>query len=253
VVALFAPVLAPYPPTQVHFDTPFQRIGTEGFWLGTDDLGRDVMSRVFYGTRASLEVGLLSVALAVVLGTPLGLLSGYWNWLDAIVSRLTDLMLAFPFLIIAVGLAAINGASLTNAAVALGISQVPTMIRVVRAETLRWKEADFVRSARALDASSARIMAQHLLPNTASAIIVQATVIMPVAIIGEATLSFLGLGITPPAPSLGIMLSDAQQYIFRSPAAAVVPGLVIVIICLGFNFFGDALRDALDPTTSSKR
>jgi len=253
VVALFAPVLAPYPPTQVHFDTPFQRIGTEGFWLGTDDLGRDVMSRVFYGTRASLEVGLLSVALAVVVGTPLGLVSGYWNWLDAIVSRLTDLMLAFPFLIIAVGLAAINGASLTNAAVALGVSQVPTMIRVVRAETLRWKEADFVRSARALDASSARIMAQHLLPNTASAIIVQATVIMPVAIIGEATLSFLGLGITPPAPSLGIMLSDAQQYIFRSPAAAVVPGLVIVIICLGFNFFGDALRDALDPTTSSKR
>ena len=126
------------------------------------------------------------------------------------------------------------------------------MIRVVRAETLRWKEADFIRSARALDASPVRIMGQHLLPNTASAIIVQATVIMPVAIIGEATLSFLGLGITPPAPSLGIMLSDAQQYIFRSPAAAVIPGLVIAVICLAFNFFGDALRDALDPTTSSK-
>lgn len=252
VVAVFAPVLAPYAPTQVHFDTPFQRVGTKGFWLGTDDLGRDVLSRVFYGTRASLQVGLLSVALAVVLGTPLGVLSGYWNWLDAVVSRLTDLMLAFPFLIIAVGLAAINGASLTNAAIALGIAQVPTMIRVVRAETLRWKEADFIRSARALDASSLRIMGQHILPNTASAIIVQATVIMPVAIIGEATLSFLGLGITPPAASLGIMLSDAQQYIFRSPAAAVIPGLVIVVICLAFNLFGDALRDALDPTTSSK-
>ena len=242
-VAVFAPLLAPYPPTEVHFETPFQRVGTEGFWLGSDDLGRDVMSRIFYGTRASLQVGLLSVALAVVLGTPLGLLSGYWNWLDAVVSRLTDLMLAFPFLIIAVGLAAINGASLTNAAIALGVAQIPTMIRVVRAETLRWKEADFIRSARALDASSLRIMGQHLLPNTASAIIVQATVIMPVAIIGEATLSFLGLG---------IMLSDAQQYIFRAPAAAVIPGLVIVVICLGFNLFGDALRDALDPTTSSK-
>jgi len=251
-VAVFAPVLAPYPPTEVHFDTPFQRVGTQGFWLGTDDLGRDVMSRVFYGTRASLEVGLLSVALAIVLGTPLGLLSGYWDWLDSIVSRLTDLMLAFPFLIIAVGLAAINGASLTNAAIALGIAQIPTMIRVVRAETLRWKSADFVRSARALDASSVRIMGQHLLPNTASAIIVQATVIMPVGIIGEATLSFLGLGITPPDPSLGIMLSDAQQYIFRAPAAAVIPGVVIAVICLAFNFFGDALRDALDPTTSSK-
>jgi peptide/nickel transport system permease protein len=252
VVAVFAPLLSPYPPTEVHFETPFQRVGTEGFWLGSDDLGRDVMSRIFSGTRASLQVGLLSVALAVVLGTPLGLLSGYWNWLDAVVSRLTDLMLAFPFLIIAVGLAAINGASLTNAAIALGIAQVPTMIRVVRAETLRWKEADFIRSARALDASSLRIMGQHILPNTASAIIVQATVIMPVAIIGEATLSFLGLGITPPAASLGIMLSDAQQYIFRAPAAAVIPGLVIVVICLGFNLFGDALRDALDPTTSSK-
>lgn len=251
-VAVLAPVLAPYPPTEVHFATPFQRVGTEGFWLGTDDLGRDVMSRVFYGTRASLQVGLLSVALAIVLGTPLGLLSGYWNWLDAIVSRLTDLMLAFPFLIIAVGLAAINGASLTNAAIALGVAQIPTMIRVVRAETLRWREADFIGAARALDASDVRIMGQHILPNTASAIIVQATVIMPVAIIGEATLSFLGLGIVPPAPSLGIMLSDAQQYIFRSPAAAVIPGVAIAVICLAFNFFGDALRDALDPTTSSK-
>lgn len=253
VVAVFAPLLAPYSPTQVHFATPFQRVGTEGFWLGTDDLGRDIMSRVFYGTRASLEVGLLSVGLAILVGTPLGLVSGYWSWLDAIIARATDLMLAFPFLILAVGLAAINGASLANAAIALGVAQIPTMIRVVRAEALRWKEADFIRSAHALDASSVRIMGQHILPNTASSIIVQATVIMPVAIIGEATLSFLGLGITPPAPSLGIMLSDAQQYIFRSPAAAVIPGVVIVIICLGFNLFGDALRDALDPTTSSKR
>lgn len=252
VVAVFAPLLAPYPPAEVHFDTPFQRVGTKGFWLGTDDLGRDVLSRVFYGTRASLEVGLLSVVLAIVLGTPLGLLSGYWDWLDSIVARLTDLMLAFPFLILAVGLAAINGASLTNAAIALGVAQIPTMIRVVRAETLRWRETDFINAARALDASSARIMGQHILPNTASAIIVQATVIMPVSIIGEATLSFLGLGITPPAASLGIMLSDAQQYIFRAPAAAVIPGVAIAFICLAFNFFGDALRDALDPTTSSK-
>ena len=223
VVALFAPLLSPYPPTQVHFDTPFQRVGTEGFWLGTDDLGRDIMSRTFYGTRASLEVGLLSVALAIVIGVPLGLVSGYWRTLDAFVSRLTDLLLAFPFLIVAVGLAAINGASLTNAAIALGIAQVPTMIRVIRAETLRWKESDFIRSARAFDAGSVRVLGQHILPNAASAIIVQATVIMPVAIIGEATLSFLGLGITPPDPSLGIMLSDAQQYIFRSPGRRSSP------------------------------
>ncbi len=252
VVALLAPVLAPYPPTRVHFDTPFQRVGTVGFWLGSDDLGRDIMSRVFYGTRASLEVGLLSVTLAVVVGVPLGLVSGWWRTLDAFVSRLTDLLLAFPFLILAVGLAAIRGPSLTNAALALGIAQVPTMIRVVRAETLRWRGADFVASAKAMDAGSGWILGRHILPNAASAVIVQATVIMPVAIIGEATLSFLGLGIRPPAPSLGIMLSDAQQYIYRAPAAAVIPGVAIAVICLGFNFFGDALRDALDPTTSSR-
>nr|WP_198423549.1 ABC transporter permease [Microlunatus antarcticus] len=251
-VAVLAPVLAPYPPSQVHFDTPFQRIGTVGFWLGSDDLGRDTLSRVIYGTRASLEVGVLSVALAMVVGVPLGLVSGWWRTLDAFVSRLTDLLLAFPFLILAVGLAAIRGASLTNAALALGIAQVPTMIRVVRAETLRWRGADFVSSARAMDAGSGWILFRHILPNSASAVIVQATVIMPVAIIGEATLSFLGLGIRPPAPSLGIMLSDAQQYIFRAPSAAVIPGVTIALICLAFNFFGDALRDALDPSTASR-
>jgi peptide/nickel transport system permease protein len=247
--AVLAPVLAPYSPTEVHFDTPFQRPFTEGFALGTDDLGRDILSRILYGTRASLLVGLLSVLLAVVVGTPLGLVAGYWRGLDAVVSRLTDLTLAFPFLIIAVGLAAINGASLTNAAVALGIAQIPTMVRVVRAETLRHKELDFVLAARSLDASGSRIMFQHILPNAASAVIVQATVIMPVAVIGEALLSFLGLGIQPPTPSLGIMLSDAQQYLFRAPSAAVFPGLAIALICLAFNLFGDALRDALDPST----
>jgi peptide/nickel transport system permease protein len=247
--AVLAPVLAPYSPTEVHFDTPFQRPFTEGFPLGTDDLGRDILSRILYGTRASLLVGLLSVLLAVVVGTPLGLVAGYWRGLDAVVSRLTDLTLAFPFLIIAVGLAAINGASLTNAAVALGIAQIPTMVRVVRAETLRHKELDFVLAARSLDASGSRIMFQHILPNAASAVIVQATVIMPVAVIGEALLSFLGLGIQPPTPSLGIMLSDAQQYLFRAPSAAVFPGLAIALICLAFNLFGDALRDALDPST----
>ena len=250
--AVLAPLIAPYSPTEVHFDTPFQRPLTVGYLFGTDDLGRDILSRVLYGTRASLEVGILSVLLAIVVGTPLGLVAGYWPVVDSVVSRLTDLMLAFPFLIIAVGLAAINGASLTNAAIALGVAQVPTMIRVVRAETLRHKELEFVLAARSLDASGARILGQHILPNAASAVIVQATVIMPVAIIGEAVLSFLGLGIQPPTPSLGIMLSDAQQYLFRAPTAAVIPGVVIALICLAFNLFGDALRDALDPTTKRK-
>jgi peptide/nickel transport system permease protein len=244
---VLAPWLAPYPASEVHFSTPFQQPATVGFPLGTDDLGRDVLSRVLYGARASLEVGVLSVLLAIVVGVPLGLFSGYWRKLDALVSRLADLMLAFPFLVIAVGLAAINGGGLTNAAIALGIANIPTMIRVVRAETLRLKETDFVLAAQAMDAGPWRILGQHILPNSLSAVIVQATVIMPTAVIGEAILSFLGLGIRPPAPSLGIMLSDAQQYLFRTPWPGVFPGIAIALICLGFNLFGDALRDALDP------
>jgi peptide/nickel transport system permease protein len=245
--ALLAPWIAPYPPDEVHFETPFQLPRTVGFPLGTDDLGRDILSRILHGTRASLQVGVLAVALAVVVGAPLGLLAGYWRWLDTLVSRLTDLLLAFPFLIVAVGLAAIDGASLTNAAIALGLAQVPTMIRVVRAETLRLKGHEFVLAARTMDASGVRILATHVLPNALSSIIVQATVIMPVAVIGEALLSFLGLGIQPPSASLGIMLSDAQQYIVRAPYAALFPGLAIVVICLAFNLFGDALRDVLSP------
>lgn len=247
VAAVFAPLIAPHPPTQVHFETPFQQPRTVGFPLGTDDLGRDILSRVLFGTRASLEVGILAVALSIVVGAPLGLVAGYWRRLDAVVSRLTDLTLAFPFLVLAVGLAAIRGASLSNAAIALGIAHVPQMIRVVRAETLRLKGSEYVLAARSMDASGLRILATHLLPNAVPSIIVQATVIMPAVVIGEALLSFLGLGIQPPTPSLGIMLSDAQQYIFRAPYAALFPGLAIVLVCLAFNLFGDALRDALEP------
>jgi peptide/nickel transport system permease protein len=251
IAGVFAPLLAPYPPTEVHFATPFQHPFTVGFGLGTDDLGRDILSRVLYGIRASLEVGALSVLVAVVAGVPLGLLAGYWRWVDALVSRLADLMLAFPALILAVGLAAINGGGLANAAVALGIAQVPTMIRVVRAETLRIKESDFVLAAHTMHAGPVRVLGQHILPNALSAIIVQATVIMPTAVLGEAILSFLGLGILPPDPSLGIMLSDAQQYLFRTAWPGIIPGIAIGLICLGFNLFGDALRDALDPRSAS--
>ena len=253
IVGLLAPVIAPHGPAEVHFDAPFQAPGTVGYLLGTDDLGRDILSRLVYGIQVSLQVGILSVLLAVVVGTPLGLLAGYWKWLDGIISRLTDVTLAFPFLIIAVGLAAISGPSLANAAIALGVAQIPTMIRVVRGETLRIKESDFVMSASTMNASGLRIIFRHVLPNSVSAIIVQATVIMPVAVIGEALLSFLGLGIQPPTASLGIMLSDAQQYVTRAPTAAIFPGIAIAAICLGFNLFGDALRDALDPTNTTRK
>ncbi|HEV6955038.1 MAG TPA: ABC transporter permease [Promicromonospora sp.] len=250
---VLAPVLAPHGPAEVHFDAPFQVPGTVGYALGTDDLGRDVLSRMMYGVRASLMVGAVAVGLAVVVGTPLGLAAGYWRWLDAPVSRLADVLLAFPFLVLAVGLATINGPSLAGAAVSLGVAQVPTMVRVVRAETLRLRESPFVLAAVAMDASGPRILGQHVLPNCVSTIIVQATVIMPVAVLGEAVLSFLGLGIQPPTPSLGIMLSDAQQYLGRAPTAALFPGLAVVAVCLGFNLLGDALRDALDPATSDRK
>jgi peptide/nickel transport system permease protein len=252
-IGILAPWIAPHGPEEVHFDAPLQSPGTVGYILGTDDLGRDIFSRMVFGIQVSLQVGILSVLLAVVIGTPLGLLAGYWRWLDGIISRITDVTLAFPFLIIAVALAAISGPSLGNAAIALGVAQIPTMIRVVRGETLRIKESDFVLGAITMNASGLRIIFRHVLPNCVSAIIVQATVIMPVAVIGEALLSFLGLGIQPPTASLGIMLSDAQQYISRAPTAALFPGIAIAVICLGFNLFGDGLRDALDPTTSTRK
>lgn len=247
IAAVGAPWIAPHHFAAVNFQIPFQTPGTAGYPLGTDDLGRDVLSRLLYGVRTSLWIGLLSVAVAVGVGTPLGLLAGYSRVADAVVSRLTDVALAFPFLIIAVGLAAIRGPSLENAAIALGIANIPIIVRVVRGEALRISGLEFVQAARAMNISQARILFQHLLPNASSVIIVQATVIIPVAIIGEAMLSFLGLGIQPPEPSLGIMLADAQEYIYRSPWAAVWPGLTIIVMCLGFNMFGDALRDALDP------
>ena len=245
--AIFAPLIAPYPPDQAHFDDSFTPPFTDGYLLGTDSLGRDIFSRILYGARASLLVGVLSVVLALAVGVPLGLLAGYFRRLDAIVSRLTDVVLAFPFLILAVGLAAIRGASLTNAALAIGISQIPGIIRVTRSETLRLKSLDYVAAAVAEGASDVWVVVRHVLPNATSVLIVQATVAIPAAILGEAVLSFLGLGIQPPSPSLGTMLAEAQQSISSAPWTAVIPGVAIAVLALSFNLVGDGLRDALDP------
>ncbi|HEY0474991.1 MAG TPA: ABC transporter permease [Kribbella sp.] len=250
--AVFAPWLSPHEPTQTALDRAFQPPGTVGYVLGTDDLGRDVLSRIMFGLRASLHVGMLAVATSLVIGVPLGLMAGYFRAIDALISRLTDLVLAFPFLILAVGLAAIRGASLGNAAIAIGIAQIPGVIRIVRSETLRLKSLDFVAAAIVEGASDVWVLGRHILPNAASVIIVQATVAIPAAILGEAVLSFLGLGIQPPAPSLGTMLSDAQQFASRAPWAAVMPGLAIMLLALAFNIVGDSLRDALDPKASRR-
>ncbi|WP_328999897.1 ABC transporter permease [Kribbella sp. NBC_00709] len=252
ILAVFANWLAPHEPTQTQLDNAFAPPGTAGYLLGTDDLGRDVLSRIMFGLRASLHVGILAVAFSLVIGVPLGLIAGYFRTVDALISRLTDLVLAFPFLILAVGLAAIRGASLGNAAIAIGIAQIPGMIRIVRSETLRLKSLDFVAAAIVEGAGDAWVLGRHILPNAGSAVIVQATVGIPAAILGEAVLSFLGLGIQPPAPSLGTMLADAQQFASRAPWAAVMPGVAIMLLTLAFNIVGDSLRDALDPKASRR-
>lgn len=249
-VAVFAPWVAPYSAEQTDFANTFSPPGTPGHLLGTDDLGRDVLSRIILGSRASLEVGLLAVATALAVGVPLGLAAGYFRSCDAVISRFTDLLLAFPFLILAVGLAAIRGASLTNAAVAIGIAQIPGFIRLVRSETLRLKSLDFVTAAVVDGAGDLWVLTKHVLPNATSVILVQATVAIPAAILGEAVLSFLGLGIQPPAPSLGTMLATAQQFAARAPWTAILPGVTIMVLVLAFNVFGDSLRDALDPKGS---
>ena len=249
-LAVLAPWLAPYPPEQTDFAHTFSPPGTPGHLLGTDDLGRDVLSRIILGMRASLEVGLLAVATALLIGVPLGLAAGYFRSADAAISRFTDLLLAFPFLILAVGLAAIRGASLGNAAVAIGIAQIPGVIRVVRSDTLRLKSLDFVAASVVDGASDLWVLRRHVLPNASSVILVQATVAIPAAILGEAVLSFLGLGIQPPDPSLGTMLATAQQFAARAPWAAILPGVAIMLLALAFNVFGDSLRDALDPKAS---
>ncbi|TQJ49332.1 ABC transporter permease [Phycicoccus sp. SLBN-51] len=252
VVALLAPWLAPYAPERTDFSNTLAPPGTPGHLLGTDDLGRDVLSRIILGVRASLQVAVLAVATALAIGVPLGLVAGYFRAADSVISRLTDLMLAFPFLILAVGFAAIRGASLGNAAVAIGIAQIPGVIRVVRSDALRLKSLDFVAAAVVDGASDLWVLRKHILPNATSVVLVQATVAIPAAILGEAVLSFLGLGIQPPAPSLGTMLSTAQQFAARAPWAAVLPGLAIMVLALSFNVFGDSLRDALDPKASRR-
>ncbi|MFF1260643.1 MULTISPECIES: ABC transporter permease [unclassified Streptomyces] len=250
--ALLAPLVAPYDPAQPDFGNVLAAPDWS-HWLGTDDLGRDQLSRVVFGARASMQVGVLAVILAFVVGVPLGLLAGYYGKLaDSVVSRVTDTMLAFPFLVLAVGLAAVLGPSLTNATIAIGISQIPAVIRITRAETLRLKHVDYVAAAVANGGGDGTVLFRHILPNATSALVVQATVGIPAAIIGEALLSFLGLGVQPPEPSLGVMLSSAQAFLAPAPWMAVFPGLAVVAATLAFNLLGDGLRDVLDPRGATR-
>ena len=250
VMALFAPWLAPYPPGQVDFNSLLAPPSREHL-LGTDALGRDELSRLIWGARASLQAGVLATLLALIIAWPIGMVAGYYRgWIDAVVARVTDVLLAFPFLILAVGLAAIFGPSLLNATLALGIGAAPALIRVARGETFALREEDYVPAAITNGASDRTIIFRHLFPNMTSTLLVQATVTIPAAIVGEAVLSFLGLGVQPPTPSWGTMLQDAQSYLTQAPRLAVFPGLAIVLAALAFNMLGDGLRDIFDPRTT---
>ncbi len=250
--ALLAPALAPYDPSANDFDAILTPPMTPGHLLGTDELGRDVFSRIIWGARASMQAGVLATLLGFALALPVGLTAGFYRgWWEAAAMRLADTLLAFPFLIIAVGLAAILGPSLANAALAIGIVQVPKIIRVARGETLSLREESFVEAAIAAGASDRTVLMNHILPNMLSTLIVQATVILPIAIIAESSLSFLGLGVQPPTPSWGVMLTAAQPYMTQSPSLAILPGLAIIVTTLSFNLLGDGLRDALDPKERS--
>ncbi|MBD3844610.1 ABC transporter permease [Bosea sp. SSUT16] len=246
-LAVLAPVLPLADPFKSNF-LAIRKPPSELYWFGTDELGRDQVARLFFGARASLLAGIVSVLIAVAIGLPFGLIAGwYGGWIDIVISRVTEALLACPFLILAIAFAAVLGPSLTNAMIAIGLSAVPIFIRLVRGQVMSVKAEDFVEGARAVGARDLRLMFRHVLPNTLSPIIVQSTLFMAQAIILEAALSFLGLGQQPPSPSWGQMLNVAKNFMEQAPWMSVAPGICIFLAVLGFNLLGDGLRDALDP------
>ncbi len=246
-VAVFAPLIAPHDPDKTNF-LALRQPPSATYWLGTDEIGRDILSRVMYGGIASLYAGVVSVMIALAIGLPVGLAAGWFGgWIDAIISRATDALLAVPFLIFAIALAAALGPSLTNAMIAIGLSQVPIFVRLTRGQVLAVKAADFIEGARAVGVPNIQILARHVTPNIMAPLLVQATLTIATSIIAEASLSFLGLGQQPPAPSWGSMLNTAKNFLEQAPWMSLSPGVAIFLVVLGFNLLGDGLRDALDP------
>jgi peptide/nickel transport system permease protein len=250
-VAIFAKLIAPYDPAASDYGAIFAPPFSGAHFLGTDDLGRDIFSRVIMGTQASLLAGLAATLLAVVIAVPIGLIAGYYRgWVDTVIMRVTDVALAFPFLVLAVGLAVILGPSLSNAILALAIGSIPGFIRITRGEVLGLREQDYIQAGIVNGAPDRFILFRHILPNAMSPLLVQASMVIPSSIIGEAALSYLGIGVQPPTSSWGIMLSSAQNYISQAPWYALFPGIAIAFTALCFNLLGDGLRDVLDPRTT---
>ena len=247
VLAVFAPWIAPQDPLATSWSA-IRKAPSAAHWLGTDEIGRDVLSRVIWGSQASLLAGLSSVSISLLLGVPIGLAAGFLGgFVDSLISRITDAFLACPFLILAIALAAFLGPSLTNAMIAIGVSATPIFVRLTRAQVINVKVEDYIEAARAVGNPPWRIALRHILPNILAPLIVQATLAIAAAVIAEASLSFLGLGQQPPAPSWGSMLNTAKNYVDNAPWMAIWPGASIFLLVLSFNLLGDGLRDALDP------
>lgn len=246
-IALFAPLLAPYDPIKTNF-LLVRKAPSAAHWLGTDELGRDILSRLIFGARASLSAGFVSVAIAVAIGVPIGMLSGYiGGWVDTAIMRINDAVLAIPFLILAIAFAAFLGPSLTNAMIAIGLSTAPLFARLARGQTLAVKHDEYIEAARGIGAPHHVIVVRHVFPNILPPIIVQVTLAAAAAILAEAGLSFLGLGQQPPSPSWGKMLDVARTFLNAAPWMAIYPGVCIFLAVLGFNLLGDGLHDAFDP------
>src|SRR5262250_1407151 len=247
VSAALAPWLAPYDPARQSLIEKRAKPGAK-YWLGADEFGRDILSRVIYGSRVALLVGVLSVVIALAGGLVLGTISGFvGGWPDAVMMRGIEILLAFPYLLLALAIVAAMGTGALNTTIAVGVWGVPAVTRMVRGSVLAARETEYVRAARALGASAGEVLTRHVLRNILPSVIVYATLFMANAILVEAALSFLGLGVQPPTPSWGLMVATGRDFLLVAPHIATIPGLAIMVAVLGFNLLGDGLRDALDP------
>lgn len=247
VIAVFAPLLAPYDPYQIKLENKLMPPSGD-HWMGTDDKGRDILSRIIYGSRLSMGVGFAAVFFGAFFGIIFGLVAGFYGkWVDSIIMRMMDVMLAFPGILLALAIISALGPSLINVTIAVGAFSVPLFARIVRGSTLEVKRLEYIDAIRSLGANDITIIFKHIFPNILSPIIVQGTLRLATAILSAAGLSFLGLGAQPPSPEWGTMLSNGRDFLFSAPYIAIFPGITISILVLGFNIFGDGLRDAFDP------
>lgn len=250
-IAIFGPFFAPQGFNDQNLSLRLQPPSAE-FWFGTDDLGRDVFSRILHGTRISLTVGLAAVLISAFAGSFLGIIAGYYGrWIDTIISRFFDITLAFPSILLAIAVVSILGPSLRNALIAIAIINIPSFGRLIRSRVLSIKEEEYIHAAKAIGMKNSRILWKHILPNSMTPVIVQGTLAIATAIIEAAALGFLGLGAEAPQPEWGKMLADARMFLLNAPWAMIFPGLAIMLTVIGFNLMGDGLRDALDPKMKS--